>query len=781
MAMPQEWKQQTEDGTYQIRTCAWSPPGDHPVGCGILLTVKDGKLVGVEGDEDHPITQGRLCPRCLDLIEYTYHQDRIIYPMKRDPKDRGKNTWEQITWDEAYDMIEAEVRRIKADYGPESIVVYGGTGREACLYYYPLGFATLQTPNVCYTQSGWSCYGPRCSITDYILGAGYPEIDYAGYFEERFDHPDFVVPKYIVNWGKAPLESNGDGLFGHVFIDLMKLGTKIINIDPRITWLGSREGNMTLQLKPGSDTALALGILNVLINEDLYDHEFVENFCYGFDELSERVQEYSPERVEELTWVPADQVREVARILGTNHPCSIAWGLAVDQNPNGVQMGQAIISIAALCNMIDVPGGLTVGPPEAMLGAWRMEARSWLPPELWDKRIGAAEWPGLSTGMATTQPDETLEVLETGKPYEIKMAWYNSSNFLTPTCSAQPHRWYEALKKMEFAVVQDLFMTPTAMALADVFLPLPTFAEHEGVVLPHYGRNTVFVGAMNKALTVGDTRSDIQVCHELGHRLNPDAWPHWEDMPAFFGDQLQAEFGFGFDGLRERGLLQPGYTYQKYRKGLMRWDGEPGFNTVTGRVELYSTLFEAWGEDPLPYYEEPRFSQISRPEWSEEYPLMLTTGARKFTSFHSEHRQLKNLREIDPWPVVELNPEAAEKYGVKEGDWVCVENMFGMAKGVVRVCPTIDARVIHMTHGWWYPEQDGEEPNLFGVWKSNVNDLIPHFETGILGFGGPFKAIMCKVYKVDGLDADVVKFTTREQNNFKGADIPSRHREPEQA
>jgi len=196
----------------------------------------------------------------------------------------------------------------------------------------------------------------------------------------------------------------------------MRLGTKIINIDPRITWLGCREGNITVQLKPGSDTALALGFLNVIINEELYDHEFVENFCYGFDELKERVQEYSPSRVEEITWVPAEQIIEVARLLATNHPCSIAWGLAVDQNQNGVQLGQAIISIAALCNMIDVPGGLTVGPPEQMLGAWRMEARSWLPEDLWEKRIGAAEWPGLSTAMATTQPDETLEALETGKP-----------------------------------------------------------------------------------------------------------------------------------------------------------------------------------------------------------------------------------------------------------------------------------------------------------------------------------------------------------------------------
>ncbi len=774
MAMPKEWKRLQEDGSYVVRSCEWSPPGDHPVGHGILLTVKDGKLISIEGDEDHPITNGRLDPRTLDLVAYTYHPDRIIYPMKRDPKDRGKDKWEQITWDEAYDIIEAKVKEIKAKYGAESIVVFGGTGREACLYYYPLGFATLQTPNVCYSQSGWSCYGPRCSITDYILGAGYPEMDYAGYFEDRFDNPDFVVPKWIVCWGKAPLASNGDGLYGHCVIDLMKLGSRVIMVDPRITWLGSRKGNITMQLKPGSDTALVLGLLNVIVNEDLYDHDFVENYCFGFDELKERLQEYPPEKVEEYTWVPAAQIYEVARTLATELPFTIAWGLAVDQNPNGVQLGQGIIYLAALCGMIDVPGGLTIGPPEAMLGAWRMEARSWLAPELWEKRIGAAEWPGLSTAMATTQPDETLEVLETGKPYELKMAWYNSSNLITPTNSAQPHRWYQALKKMEFAVAQDLFMTPTAMGLADIFLPLPTYAEHDGVVLPHYGRNTVFAGAMNKALTVGDTRSDIEVCHELGKRLNPDAWPA-KDIPDFFSRQTMPEFGFDFDGFREVGLFQPGYTYRKFEKGMLRWDGENGFNTVTGKVEFYSTLFEAWGEDPLPYYEEPRYSQISRPEWAEMYPLMLTTGARKFTSFHSEHRQLKTMREIDPWPVIEINPETAAQLGIKEGDWMAVENLFGMAKGVANVTPIIDPRVVHMTHGWWYPEQDGEEPNLFGVWKSNCNQLVPHFETGILGFGGPFKSVMCKAYKVDGLDGEI-RLSTREAPNFLGAEIKSRSR-----
>ncbi len=426
-----EWQTPQPDGSTIFRTCAWSPPGDHPVGCGVELHVKDGKLVHVEGDETHPITQGRLCPRCLALKDYTYDPQRIIYPMKRDPSKRGiSDAWEQITWDEAYEIIQDRVADIERKYGREAIIVYGGTGREACMFYYPMAFSVLNTPNLCYAQSGWSCYGPRSSVADYILGAGYPEID-TGYFPDRMDNPEYELTEVAVCWGKMPLWSNGDGFFGHSLIDMMKRGTKIICVDPRVTWLGSRKGNMTLQLKPGTDASLALGILNVIINEDLYDHDFVENWCYGFEELAERVNEYPLELVEKQTWVPAEEIRTAARIMANAHPMCILWGLAIDQNKNGVQAGHAILSIMAITGNIDVPGGLTVGDPSVRLGHWCTDSRQYLSDEIWEKRIGVDKWPAFAATMASTHPDETLEALETGVPYAPKMAWINSSNFVS--------------------------------------------------------------------------------------------------------------------------------------------------------------------------------------------------------------------------------------------------------------------------------------------------------------------------------------------------------------
>ena len=777
MAYSGEWRTTLDDGTVITRSNTWSPPGSHPVGYGVKVVTKDNKLIRVEGDDENPITNGRCNAMNLALREYTHHPDRIIYPMKRAYEDRGKDKWERVSWDEAIDVVCEKVRYYQNTYGPESIVCFGGTGREACIYYYAITFSVLQSPNCCYTQSGWSCYGPRCSIADYVLGAGYPELDYAGHLPGRFDDPAYTLSKWVVVWGKEPLPSNGDGFFGHCLVDMMKLGTHIISVDPRVTWVGAHDGNINVQLRPQTDTAFALAVMNLMFQNDEYDHDFAENWIFGLDELMERATEYPADKVAEICGIEASTIEKVAHIIGTERPIGWAWGLAFDQNKNGVQLSQAMILLAALAGSIDAPGGLTLGPPSALLGKWRMEQRGAMSDEVWQKRIGAAEWPGLSTGMATTQPDETLNTMETHQPYQLRMAWFNSSNFLAPTCSAQPKRWHDALcESIEFCVIQDLWMTPTAMAVGDYFLPMSTWAEHDGIVLTHYGRNTVFMGPMNKALQVGECMSDIEICLMYGARLNPSWWPwlpeDWRPndsdgspidrteldkaVDKFFSDQL-AELDMDFNDLREEGLYQPGahgFEYKKFEKGMLRFDGEPGFNTITGQIEANSILYESWGEDPLPYYEEPNYSQISRPQDAEKYPLITTTGSRRYSSFHSEHRQVPALRQIDPWPWVQVNPETAKEYNITAGDWVEVYNMFGEARYKAEITPIIKPGIINCAHGWWFPEQDGEEPNLFGVWKSNTNSLIPHQNIGKLGFGAPYKGVMCNMKRVRSLDED---------------------------
>ncbi len=750
--MQKEWKHPNPDGSVTVRTCAWSPPGCHPVGCGLLLTVKDGKVTHVEGDPEHPITRGSLCPRCLALKDYMYNPDRIIHPMKRDPKYRGQNDkWEQITWDEAFDMIIGKINECKEKYGPESILVMTGTGRESTQFYNLLAFMAIGTPNSCYTQSGWSCYGPRASVMGYLAGGGYPEIDYAPRYPDRYDHPGWEPPKYIMLWGKEPLKSNPDGFWGHAIIDLMQRGSKLICVDPRITWLGTR-ADMVLQLRPGTDAALALGLLNVIITEDLYDHDFVEKWTYGFDELAERVKEYPPEKVAEITWVPADKIREAARKFAMNKHSALGWGLSVDQNPNGAQIAQSLIALLCITGNFDEPGGCTIGKQDfnidTLMGIKERAFKAGvLNDEIWSKRIGAEKYPAVTELMNTAHPDEMLDTLESGKPYQMHMGWFFATNFMGATNAAQPNRWYEALKKLDFIVAQDTFITPNASALADVFLPVSTFAEHEGVVDTHYSLNTAFRGAINKAVEVGDCKSDLEIVIEVGKRLYPEVWKEWPTPTDYLVKCGFTPPGMTWEQFQETGVWQPEEHYEKYAKGLQRPDGQPGFLTTTGRIELYALAYERFGDDPLPYYQEPPYSPISTPDVAKTYPFVMTTGARTFVSFHSEHRQIPVLREIHPDPLIDLNPEVAEKFGILEGEWVRVSTPFGSGRWRANITPGIDPRVVHVEHGWWFPEQNGDEPNLFGVWKSNANVLMPHHVIGKMGFGDTFKNMLCKIEK----------------------------------
>lgn len=750
------------DGVLQVRTCAWSPPGDHPVGCGMFITVKDNKIVKVEGDPDHPITHGRLCPRCIALDEVVYHKDRLMSPMVRAREDRGKNAWKKISWDEAYDLLEKKIREIQDTYGAEAIFTLTGTGRESTLYAPVYGPAIMNTPNGAstYAFSGEACYGPRATITNYLLGAGVPEIDSAQYLPGGYDDPQFEVPKYILVWGKDPLYSNPDGFFGHSIIDLMKRGSKIITIDPRLTWLGSR-AEFHLQLRPGTDAAVGMGLLNVIISEGLYDHDFVEKWCYGFDELAEAVKEWTPERVQEVSWVDAEALVGAARAFATSAPSTATWGVALDQSKASTQGAQCFLALVAICGYLDVPGGVTITKPTSFIGQWRYDMSDTLTDGMAEKHIvdPTGKYRLFNTGaaMGGVQGDTLLNWLEgmykdVPGYYDLRMCWIIGNNPLA--CMAdQPKRWYEAMKGLDFIVAQDIFMTPTIMGLCDLVLPLSTFAEHDGLVTPNYGRNQHFIGAMNKAVENPDTKSDLEILIDMGKRMRPEIWEGVDSVDDFFDKLLKDTYGFGLDDVRAVPVKQASYTYRKYETGDLRDDGEPGFQTITGRVELYSPVLESYDEQPLPYYEEPEYSPVSQPaEVVEKYPLVYTTGGRHISMFHSEHRQIPSLRALHPDALVTINPATAARYGIEDGDWVRVATMFGACVQKARLSEEVNEKMVHLEHAWWYPEQDGEAPNLYGVWKSNVNSLMPHESVGVTGYGAPYKNGICSICKADSLD-----------------------------
>jgi anaerobic selenocysteine-containing dehydrogenase len=276
--------------------------------------------------------------------------------------------------------------------------------------------------------------------------------------------------------------------------------------------------------------------------------------------------------------------------------------------------------------------------------------------------------------------------------------------------------------------------------------PAATYAERDGVATT--GGNVSYIGITNQAIEpVGECKSDMEINLELGKRLNPQAWP-WQNVREMFSSMIRPT-GMTFEELRTRGFVYDAFEYRKYEKGFLRPDRAPGFNTPTGKVELYSTVFEKCGLDPLPYFEEPPESPASTPEIVRDYPLVLTTGARTSGFFHSEHRQISLLRQMNPDPVTEIHPETAEKLKIKDGDWIYVESKYGRCQQRARLTTRIHPGVVNSQHGWWFPEKPEPEPSLSGAWLSNINLLLPSGWVGRSGLGYPFRSQMCRVYKMD--------------------------------
>ena len=730
--------QYDEDGLHVTRTVAWSGPGCHE-GCGVLLyTNDDGRLVKVEGDETHPFNNGRLCMRCLDLPEVVYSPKRLQYPMKRAKEDRGKDKFERISWDEAFDIVETNLKEIRDKYGAETVAFVDGTARDSTLWITRLCWS-YGSPNYCFAMSGMSCFAPRVAST-FATSGGFWLGDYSLQFPDRYDDPRYELPEYIVLWGNNPVVSSSDGLFGHWVTDLMKRGTKLITIDPRLTWLAARS-ELFLPVRPGTDCALALGMLNVMITENIYDHGFVELWCYGFDELAECVKEWTPERVADITWVPAKKIYEAARKLAAAKNFILQWGVSLDMTKETLPATQAVMALFEITGNIEKPGSM-IKPVTVLFypGGWGQE---WLPAGQDEKRLGLDKYGLLKAGFQNCSTDELIKTMETGIPYKMHGAWLQTSNVVVNS-GPDPKRTLKAYRTLDFIAVVDIFMTPTIMALADIVLPAATYPERNGV---RVGEGLQRGEVMTKVCQTGECKSDMEINLELGKRLRPEAWP-WETDIDMYNTVLD-QTGIKFDEMQQVAPVFIPFEYHRHEKGLLRPDGQPGFNTPTGRIELWSTYYASIGLPTLPYYEEPE-SQYSLPELAEKYPLILTTGARQHASFHSEHRQIPRLRAMHPDATVYIHPDLAKERGLNAGDWVWIENHRGACKRRVELAPGIsDKRIVSTDHAWWLPEAPAEEDQgLFGLFDMACNNLIP-YDPGRGGYGNNYKSLICNIRKVE--------------------------------
>ena len=736
-----DWQYQDGDLTI-TRTCQWSAPGCHQ-GCSLLFyTDKDGKLVKVEGDPRSPVTDGRLCMRCLAMVEAVYHPERIIHPMKL-VGEKGSNQWEQITMDEAYDTVIKWVEEISEKYGAHAIATGAGTGRNATWQANVLGKGGFKSPNdSAGLLAGNCCYTPRMNAMNALMGSTFIA-DMGQLNEARFDHPEYRRPDLMIVWGNNPLRANADGFFGHWVIDCMQRGMKLFVVDPQVTWL-SAHAEKYIRLRPGTDAALAMAICNVMIQEDLYDKEFVEYWCYGFDEFKERVSEMTPEMAAEICWCTPEDIYEAARLIGTAGVTTLQWGVAVDHTKWANGTSQAIASVQVLTGNLDIPGGFVA----INFGYVQSDIRenvSKMFPDVRDGRLGDdGNW-GALNGIGKgghAMPEAILQAAEIGDPYPVKMLFVCSTNTFV-NMAGEAKRVYDAYKKMEYVVVCDLFMTPTAVAFGDLFIPMAMSWERDGMrgwYTPL--RSIVKIGQTGEA--VGD---EVMML-EIGKKMNPDLF-YWDDVPEMLefcvNNMSSVPITFTIDELRENVMLWPEFKYNKFRNGTLRFDGQIGFNTVSGRCEFFCNMYNNIGMDPLPYYKEPPQSPVSTPELFEEYPLVCSTGRRSWEFFHSEYRQMKSMREFHPYPMFDINPADAEKYGVREGDWCLIENPHGSGKWMAHLTPTMLEGVINVEHGWWFPEQEGAEPNLYGAFQSNAGCLTVQGDFGPSGYGSSYKTQLARI------------------------------------
>ena len=694
--------------------------------CGVLVHVSHGKVTKIEGDPEHPMNRGFICLKGRAQPQVVHHPDRLKYPMRR-AGERGSGKWERISWDEALDEIAGKFTEVKEKYGPESIATIHGTGPRPTLYSTALLALALGTPNVISVDLH-ICFIPSLVAEHWTLGTSV--------MMEK--GPDYLNSDCIVVVGGNPLVSHpARGV--EILEAKRKRQAKLIVVDPRRTELAS-QADLWLQIRPGTDVALALGMIKTIIEENLYDKDFVAQWCHGFDQLRERVKEYPVEKVAEITWVPAEKIREAARTYATTKPAVMHHRVAIEHNINSTQTCRALAILIALTGNLDVPGGNLI--PMSVSGCISHghllgEGNLFRPDlGLQEKRIGAREHP-LISGPEAVIPFVAAplahEALRTGK---IKAMFCGGGN---PLNMQNAKSVWEALKNnLELHVVAEFFMTPTA-EIADFVLPAATWLERDDTCDLMY---TNYISARQEAIgPLYECWHDMKMSIELAKRIpwaNRKFLP-WNDVGEF-NEALVKGTGFTFKELKEKNCVIVPMKYKKYK--------EKGFDTPTGKIEIYSTAFEKHGYDPLPFYREPPESPVSTPELLKDYPLVLYTGGRHMEFFHSEGRQIPALRERVPDPLVEIHPETAQQANIEDGDWVWIETPQVKGERVrfkAKLTDGIHPRMVHARHAWWFPEKPAPE---HGCFESNINvvttDDPPREE---ICASVRTRGTLCRVYK----------------------------------
>ncbi len=694
--------------------------------CGLDCYMANGRVVKVEGTLENPQNAGTLCAKGAAQRQWVYHEDRLRTPLKR-VGPRGSGHMVPISWTEALDTIAQNLQTIKAESGPESVIFYCGYPKQPRPFLQRLAML-YGSPNYCTESSACNTAGVMAWRSMYGQGAA----------------PDIANTKCIFALGRNPFHS-GTPMSRHL-MDALERGVKLIVADPRLTPLASK-ADIHLQLRPGTDGALALAMANVIISEGLHDREFVSRWTRGFDEFRRYAAEFTLERAEEVTGVPAEKIHEAARLYATSKPAAMMPSSSpVVHHVSGVQYVRATLALIGLTGNFDIPGGNVAASPSwlhvAGAGFSSREhefelARPWseLP-----SRLGQTRFPVWTEMVDECQAMDIPRQVATGEPYPLRgLVAFGMNYRLWPDSEGL----LAAVDKLDFIVDVDLFLTDTAKH-ADIVLP--TCSSLERSELRCYPQKYI-IYTTSVIEPLGDSRSDFDIIFALADKLGLDYQVTGEKLGGYlpngapdFGEALEASLDWILEpsGMRiaelkthPAGMAVPNPSPVEYRKYE-----ESGFRTPSGKMEFSSSILEKYsdypGIDGLPVYAEPPYSPVSSPDLARDYPFVLSTGARLPMFIHSRLFRLPWCRSLRPQAAADLNPSDAEALGIAQGDEIEITTPTGSIHVRANLTQMVRPGDVHMLHG--YPEAD-------------VNTLLEgDYLDPISGFPG-YKAALCAVRK----------------------------------
>jgi anaerobic selenocysteine-containing dehydrogenase len=753
--------------------------------CGCVSVVENGVLVKVEPDPNHP-TGKSLCIKGKSAPELVNSADRVLYPLKRTrPKGAADPGWERISWEEALDFAAAGMGRIARESGPEAVAFTvttpSGTAVADGVGWIFRLINAFGSPNAVWTSHicNWHkdftpqlTFGADIGMPDYrntgcILYWGFnPSACWPAQAQEAAQAIKRGAKLIVVDPRRAGLASKADqwlrvrpGTDGALALGLA--GEMIANgwydRDFIASWstapflvrndngrfltgadLGSGDGFVAWDEAIGRPAVCAPGKSPA---QPALSGEFEVETIHGplrcrpaFGLYAALCRDYSPERVEQITGVPAQQVRDTARLLHESGPVShYAWS-GVGQGTNATQTSRAISLLYALTGSFDAPGGNAYFAKPAVNSVFGFDL---LPPGQRAKALGAAERPLGPAAKGWVNDRDLYRAILDGKPYPVKGLVGFGSNLLLSRPS--PAMGRQALEKLDFYVHADLFLTPMAQ-YADVVLPVASPWEREGLAAGFLASQEADALLQLRARVVaprGEARSDAWIAFELAKRLGLESHFFGGDMEAGLRHVL-APSGVELETLRARpeGVPLPLATrYRKYRHS--------GFATPSGRVEIYSEQLLKAGQPPLPVFVEPQPRAGKN-----EFPLVLTS-AKTVQFCHSQHRSLPALRRRMPEPLVALHPAAAAARGITEGDWVTVRSPAGKMKAKAELDPGLAPDTVCAQFGWWQPcpELGRNGYPAVGEGSANYGGLIDNRYCDPVSGSLPLRGYPCEVEK----------------------------------